>query len=74
MIWEGQAAGTPTQVQVGDQVDFSVFTSGGMQIDTSSGVNGQVTFVSKRDFDDAFAANMEILLTITKAFNGWEGQ
>lgn len=73
MEWEGQAAGTPTQAQIGDQVDFSVFTSGGMQIDTSSNVNGQLTFTRKRDFADAFAANMDIKVTINAAFNGWEG-
>lgn len=73
MRWEGQAAGTPTQAQIGDQVDFSVFTTGGMQIDTSSNVNGQLTFISKRDFDDALAANLDILVTINSDFNGFEG-
>ncbi len=73
MIWEGRASGTPTQAQIGDQVDFSVFTSGAMTIDTSSNVNGQLTFVGKREFTDAFAAAMDILVTINAAFNTFEG-
>lgn len=73
MVWEGRAAGTPTQAQIGTQVDFSVFTTNGMQINTASTVNGQVTFVGKKDFTRAFGANSDILVTINAAFNSWEG-
>ena len=73
LTWEARATGTPTQAQIGDQVDFSVFTSALMTVDTSSTTNGQVRFVRKREFTDAFGAAMEILVVIAPDFNAWEG-
>ncbi len=73
MVWEAEAAGTPTQAQVGTQVDFSVFTSGGMRVNTASTVNGQVQFVGPREFNRAFIANDAILVNVTKVFNSYAG-
>lgn len=73
MIWEARASGTPTQAQIGDQVDFGAFTSGAMTVDTSATANGQVNFIGLREFNDAFGSGDDILVSITDAFNSWMG-